>query len=307
MKEWIRIVALLLFLSGCNQDGEKRLEDKPDAGTIHMSIDESFRPAMEEQIHLFELTNPRANLVATYKPESDCFRDFFKDSNNRMIVVSRGLSRKEEKFMMDSLGYNPACQPIAYDAVAIIVNKQQQDTLFTLDILKQLLQGKLKEKTAVFDGLKATSTVRFIRDSILKGDDFDLNAVRAAKSSKEVIEYVASNANAVGFIGFSWIGNPEDSVQTNELKKVKLAYVRCDQCEQQPFVKPFQQNLLTRRYPLVRTLYYILKENYSGLGTGFTSYLKFERGQLVFRRAYLGPVMDLDIRAVKINERIPSK
>jgi phosphate transport system substrate-binding protein len=49
----------------------------------------------------------------------------------------------------------------------------------------------------------------------------------------------------------------------------------------------------------------MIHENYTGLGTGFTSFLKFERGQLIFRRAYLGPVMDLDIRNVQVNERIP--
>jgi phosphate transport system substrate-binding protein len=63
--------------------------------------------------------------------------------------------------------------------------------------------------------------------------------------------------------------------------------------------------MLTRRYPLVRGLYYIIKENYSGLGTGFISFLKYERGQLIFRRAYLGPVMDFGIRDVQINIKSP--
>ena len=299
------IGTVIVMAMACNHQVEKIASDQPDSGSIHLSIDESFRPVMEEQIHLFELTNPNAHLMAEYKPEADCFHDFFKDSTNRMVIVSRGLNRKEEKFMMDSLGFNPACQPIAYDAVAIIVNKDQPDTLFTLSSLQQLLQGEVKGKVAVFDGLRATSTVRYINDSILKGKPFDKQAVRAAKNSKEVIDYVAGHTDAIGFIGFSWIGNPEDTAQLNSLKKVKIAYIRCDQCDGQPYVKPFQQNLLTKRYPLVRNLYYILKENYSGLGTGFSSYLKFERGQLVFRRAYLGPVMDLDIRSVKINERIP--
>jgi len=51
-------------------------------------------------------------------------------------------------------------------------------------------------------------------------------------------------------------------------------------------------------------LYYILKENYKGLGTGFTSFMKYERGQLIFKRAYLGAKMGFAVRNVKINEKL---
>jgi phosphate transport system substrate-binding protein len=47
-----------------------------------------------------------------------------------------------------------------------------------------------------------------------------------------------------------------------------------------------------------------VKENYSGLGSGFAEFLNYERGQLIFRRAYLGPIMDFDIRQVKVNEKL---
>jgi phosphate transport system substrate-binding protein len=89
------------------------------------------------------------------------------------------------------------------------------------------------------------------------------------------------------------------------LKKVKIAYLQCDFCTDSPYVKPVQQSILTQRYPLVRGVYYILKENYTGLGSGFVSFLKYERGQLIFKRAYLGPIMDFRLRNIKINEELP--
>jgi phosphate transport system substrate-binding protein len=156
----------------------------------------------------------------------------------------------------------------------------------------------------VFDGLNATSTVRFAVDSILHGGSFDTSVVRAVKNSTEVLNYVANNADAIGFVGISWIGNPEDSAQVNRLKKVKIAYLQCMVCDSMPFVKASQQGIQTKRYPLVRGLYYILKENYSGLGSGFAEFLNYERGQLVFRRAYLGPIMDFEIRQVNINQNL---
>ena len=67
-------------------------------------------------------------------------------------------------------------------------------------------------------------------------------------------------------------------------------------------MKPYQSNIATKRYPMVRSLYYILKENYSGVGNNFVNFLQFERGQLIFRRAYLVPwKMNFEIRNMQIS------
>ncbi|RYE18187.1 MAG: hypothetical protein EOP51_22450, partial [Sphingobacteriales bacterium] len=129
---------------------------------------------------------------------------------------------------------------------------------------------------------------------------FDTSVVKAAKTTREVLEFVAGNKNAIGLVGINWIGNPEVPEQVEMLKKLKISYLECIVCQDTPYVKPMQQSILTRRYPLVRGLYYVNKENYVGLGTGFANFLKNERGQLIFKRAYLGPIMDLDVRSVKI-------
>jgi phosphate transport system substrate-binding protein len=56
---------------------------------------------------------------------------------------------------------------------------------------------------------------------------------------------------------------------------------------------------------LVRGLYYIMKENFSGLGSGLAGFMQYERGQLVFRRAYLQPQkMSFTIRNVIVNEKL---
>ena len=301
----ILFLSIALFQIGCNRQNMNAPEDdSPKKGTLHISVDESFKPVMEEQIRMYEASFPEANIIASYKPEAECFRDFFTDSLTKMIFVTRGLSEKEDKYLHDSLHYYPAYASVASDAVSIIVNKNSTDTLFTLDRLQQQLLGKInRNQTIVFDGLNATSTVRFITDSVLKGNRFDTSVVKAAASSNEVIKYVSNNENAIGLIGINWIGNPEEPAQLEKLKQVKIAYVQCDLCDDKPFVKPMQENILNHRYPLVRSLYYILKENYMGLGTGFSSFLKFERGQLIFKRAYLGPVMDFELRNVNINKK----
>ena len=300
----ISICFAVYLITGCEPKSDK-ITDTYKSGTIHISIDESFKPVMEEQISVFEKSYPDAHIIAEYKTEADCFKDFYNDTLNRMIIVTRGLRDEEDEYFLETIKYWPRWNNIANDAITIIVNSKSNDTLFTLERLKDQLSGKInRDQKIVFDGLNATSTVRFVMDSILKGLKFDTTVVQAVRSSREVIDYVSKTENAIGFVGISWIGNPEDSAQVNMLKKVKIAYVSCVVCDEEPFVKPMQASISTRRYPLVRGLYYILKENYKGLGTGFVNFLNQERGQLIFRRAYLGTRMELGVRKVKINTKL---
>ena len=303
-KAWF-ILFFIIAIAGCNHEPKAVVADSPTKGTIHISVDESFKPVIEEQIRVYESTYPGTKIIADYKSEADCFRDLYSDPTNRMVIVTRGLTGKEARFYNDSLGSSPVSDRIAADAITILENSSSTDTLFTMDRLQKLLTGKMGTKQPiVFDGLNATSTVRYVIDSILKGAAFDTSVVKAVRNSATVLDYVASNPDAIGLVGISWIGNPEDTAQVRMLKKLKISYVQCDLCADSPYVKPTQAGIITRRYPLVRGLYYILKENYNGLGSGFATFMKYERGQLIFRRAYLAPVMDFGIRSVKINEKL---
>jgi phosphate transport system substrate-binding protein len=299
------LLCSIVVAVGCDDAATRKVSDTPTSGTIHISVDESFKPVIEEEIRVYEALYPGTHIMADYKPEAECFKDLYNDTANRMIIVTRGLTGKEARFYNDSLGYTPVSDPIASDAIAVILNSSSTDTVFTMDRLQRQLSGALgKNQPIVFDGLSATSTVRFAIDSLLHGKQFDTSVVKAVKTSKDVLEYIASDPKAIGLVGISWIGNPEDTAQLKMLNKVKIGYVQCNLCADSPYVKPTQTSIINRRYPLVRGLYYILKENYSGLGSGFASFLKYERGQLIFRRAYLGPVMDFRIRSVRINEKL---
>ncbi len=294
------IIFLWIFFTGCHQN-ERTDIDSPDRGTIHISVDESFQPVIDSQIQVFEALYPNAKIIAEYKPEAECFKDLMKDST-RMIIVTRGLTPEEEKYYAGRLSYSPGWTKIANDAIAVVVNRDSPDSIFTMEAIRGILDGTTGDKQlAVFDGLSETSSIRFAVDSILKGKPFDPKKVFAEKNSEAVIDYVANNKNAIGFVGVSWIGNPEDTAQLSFLKKVRIASIECT-CPEETYVKPYQANIMLKRYPMTRGLYYILKENYNGLGNGFATFMEHEKGQLIFRRAYLWPAkMNFTIRKATLN------
>lgn len=300
---WVVVWALLLLLSGCTnyEQDKQNWPDTWDKGTIHISADESFKPIIDAEVQVYEANTPGTKLIVHYKPEAECLADFVNDSI-RMIIATRGYSPAEENFIIDSLKIEPRMRIVARDAIAVIVNPLSPDSLFTIGEIKQILTGKFTKKLIpVFDGVKATSTVRFIVDSVLKGEQFSPEVV-AARTSEGVIDYVAKNPDAIGFIGVSWIGNKEDTTQTNFLQKVKIAHLEST-IKPGGFVLPYQIFISSKIYPLVRDLVYILKENHKGLGTGFANFLSDEKGQLIFKRAYLMPaVRDFRIRQARLRE-----
>jgi phosphate transport system substrate-binding protein len=291
----------IMFFLACASDGNKAPMETPTSGTIHISVDESFKPVIDSHIKVFENRFPDAHIIVHYKSEADCLRDLNADSI-RMVIVTRGLNEEEQKILDKNLSYVPSFGPIAWDAIAVIVNNVAKDTLFTMQEVRSLVKGTSGSKyKVVLDGISQTSTVRYVIDSLLRGEPLGKN-VQGAKSSEGVIDYISNNTDAIGLIGVSWIGNRDDTTQLSFLKKVKIAQIECAGCNG-TYVVPVQANIAMGRYPMTRPLFYILKENYSGLGSGFKNFLIYDIGQRIFNRAYLLPArMKLDVRKTEISE-----
>lgn len=276
----------LVLLTACKTTSQK-MQDSPNQGLIRISVEESFKPFMEEQLKVFLESNPKAEIIVSYKSEIDCFKDLANDST-RMIFVTRGLNKQEQVDYKKSLSFNPNFAILAYNAVAVLVNKSADDSVFTLDELSKRITGKT-EKQVVMDGNNLTGIVRFIKDSLAKEASLGKNVV-AANGSKEVIDYIATHKDAIGFVGMNWIGDGYDPAQIELRKKVKLGLVECTQClEKGYFSKPSPATISKAQYPLTLPIYFILKENAAGLGTGFLNFLSLERGQLIFKRSFLVP------------------
>jgi phosphate transport system substrate-binding protein len=300
-KGFLTGVVCCLLLGSCGGGGTKGPQESPTSGTIHISVDESFKPVIDSEIKVFESSFPDAHIVADYRSEARCLKDLSTDTT-RLILITRGLTREEGNFYNDSFHLRPTFGPLALDAIAIIVNNASPDSIFEIKDLQDMLSGKDTKHLPVMDGVSETSTVRYVIDSLLAGKPLGKN-VTAARSSEGVIDYVANNPRAVGFVGVSWVGDESDPHTLSFSKQVSVAAVRCTSCGGPTYVKPFQANIALHRYPLVRTLYYILKENFSGIGNNFVNFLQYERGQLIFQKAYLWPVgMNFQVRDVQISQ-----
>jgi phosphate transport system substrate-binding protein len=288
MRNWSFLIVFLFFYACSNESANDKKKGNKIDTTLRISVDESFEPVMAEEVKVFESAYRDTKVIVEYKPEAECLRDLEKDST-KIVIISRELNREETKYYDGKIGFKPEFAQLAKDAIAVVVNNQTADSSFSVPELKQLLAGKGNSKLNVaIDGNTATSTVRYLKDSLLGGAPFGKN-ITGAKNSEDLINYISTTPSAIGFVGISWITNPQSSAQEQAIAKLKMALIECKNCQAGTFARPSQQTITFNQYPLVRGLYYVLKENYPGLGSRFVEFLSTERGQLIFRRALLVP------------------
>lgn len=297
------VVLSCFLIYGCKsyKQQEDEMPDTRTRGRINVSADESFKPIIDAQVQVFESNFPGTKINVQYKAEAECLKDLLNDSV-RMVIATRAYNPDEKKLLSDSLRIQPEKMVVARDAIAVIVHPQAPDSLFTMDEIKAILKGKFSKKLIpVFDGVQATSTVRFIVDSVLRSDSLSPQAM-AARTSEGVIDYVATHPEAIGFIGVSWVGNQDDEQQISFLKKVKMARLESRDLYDK-YILPVQANIYLNRYPMVRDLVYMLRERHKGLGHGFADFMSGEIGQLIFKRAYLMPAQrKFLIRPIRLKE-----
>jgi phosphate transport system substrate-binding protein len=298
----MRVLAIIFCivsfsLLGLSCDDKPAHPDTLSSGQIDVSADETYRAVIELQSKVFDSSFPNAKVTIHYKPEAECFKDYF-DNKARIILVTRDLT-KAEKDLCEQKQIFPSSVPLAKDAVGVIVNNGCADSLLSVEQLKAILTGTYKKKyTVVFDN-QSSSLLRYITDSLLKGTQLGKN-VFAAKGNKEVMDYVMKNPDAIGFAG---LGDISDSVDLNNtgafIKNVKVVALYNDSLK--VYLQPYLAYIGLKEYPLVRKLYYVSRESYPGIGTGFANFLGGTRGQLIFAHAHLYPLrMEITVRSAEI-------
>lgn len=298
-------LALFVFvlIAGMTQSCDRRKITRTDtqtSGTAQILADECYAPIVREQIAVFTGLNPEAVIEPVFVGETEVFELLLKDSI-RMAITARDLTARERELVIANKR-TPRSQKVAIDGLALIINRSNQDSLISMDMLRRVMLGEVtdwreiggtdsKEErpvTVVFDKPNS-STVRFIVDSVCNGEPLGTNLF-TADSNAEVIEYVARTPGALGVIGVNWISNPRDSLKLSFDDQIRVMHIsRRDIPSIHNSYPPYPAYLATRDYPLVRETYAILTDVRGGLPSGFVSFVAGEAGQRIILKAGLVP------------------
>ena len=318
MKRNLSYTIVGLTLTAClwaSCSGNKSKSGRTDtysSGVIDFASDESFSPIIEEEREVFEATYPKAKVNPIYTNESDGM-EMLLNKKTYLLITARDFKPEELKNLKDR-GYAPRTIRLAYDGLALIINKENTDSCITVKDIARILDGsatkwsdiypgsKRGDITLVFDNEKS-SAVHYAEDSILGGKPITSKNVTAAQTSAEVVNYVAKTPNAIGIIGSTWLNDKRDTTNLTFNKNIRLMSVsKLDTATPNNSWKPYQYYIYNNNYPLIRTIYGLLNDPRNGLPWGFAHFIESAKGQMIILKAGLLPVNgQITIRSVNVN------
>jgi phosphate transport system substrate-binding protein len=176
--------------------------------------------------------------------------------------MSRKMKDNEIDDFESKYGYKPTAIPVAIDALAVFVNKDnpvkglslpQVDAIlsstrkcgFATDINTWgqvgLTGGWASRPIQMYGRNSVSGTYGFFKDEALCKGDFKSN-VNEQPGSASVVQSVTTSANGIGYSGIGY--------STSGVKAVPLAHK-----DGQPFIEPTPENATSGAYPLSRFLY----------------------------------------------------
>lgn len=303
----IPVFGLLLFLVSCGGIGKTATNETPTRGNIKIVADESFQPLIETEVFTFTHLYTGAKIKPVFKPEFDVIDDFMKDSV-KVIVTSKKLSDYQIQYLRDTQ-IIARTTTYAYDALALITNHDNNDTVIKYNAVKDIFLGKIKkwkevnEKSklgdisVIFDN-KKSGNIRYFKELFDIKDSLGTNFF-AVNNNADVINYVSRNPDALGIISVNWISDKNDSLTMSFIKKVNVIAVSQQFINDGSYYRPHQGFIYDKSYPFVREIYLISRETFAGLGSGFINWACAEQGQRIVLKSGLVPAT-MPIRLVQI-------
>jgi phosphate transport system substrate-binding protein len=286
MRNLLFIFCILALVSCKRKNKPDAVKETRTSGTLNMLVDESVGPIVQDQIDIFSLDYPQSKFVTTVKPEEKLLPAFLNDSV-RVIVLPRLLTKAEEKYY-NQRNIKINTSRFAVDGIALITNQGNIDSTINVKDVIDILQGKKSDKKLVFDNAYS-STFQYFKE-LAQISQFPATGVYSKNSSKEVIKLIAEDKNFIGILGVNWITG-KDTEMSEYLSQIKVLAVKNikGKVGDDQYYKPTQDNLINGVYPFLRNINIIDCEGRDGLGTGFATWLRSQRGQLIVLKSGLGP------------------
>ncbi len=283
------------------------------SGEIHIAADETFQPIIRSMIDTYQNKYPQAIIHVHYMSGEEAIQAMVENDSIRMVIATRQLADDEEA-SLKAQGTSGKTQKLATDAIALVINKTNKDSVFTLDQLKGILAGEITSwkqinknsplgEIQLFFDKPGSSTYQYLRDSLLKGQspvgffpDTTNKSRKIPAGLAGVRAEVLSRPNAIGVIGLAWISDSDSQRAVGFKKdmvvcKIENPYASKNCRSYGVAFQPYQGLMKLKCYPLNRSVYAISRETRKGLvGGGFINFMiRPETGQRLILKAGLVP------------------
>jgi phosphate transport system substrate-binding protein len=205
-----------------------------------------------------------------------------------IAAASREMKSKEIEMALKR-GVNPKELTVAYDGVAVIVNKSNPVDKLTIEDLHRIFTGRAtnwKEfggpdsSIVTLSREVSSGTHLYFKEEVIQlgqkdnKEEFSQGTLLLT-SSQAIVEEVAGNEGAIGYLGMGYLSDRTKALQISSGKG---------------FFLPDVENVLKKLYPLSRGLYVYTNGAPQGVVKLFTDFMMSPAGQRQFVATGFVPV-----------------
>jgi phosphate transport system substrate-binding protein len=284
----VRIIALVLvyLLAGCSR---KAADPNSPTGFIQVKGSDTIVNAAQLVSEKFMEKDPLIMVAVTGGGSGVGIASLISKTCD-VATASRDMSPKEIK-MAEARGVEPKEIIVAYDGVAVIVNANNPVSRLSIDDLHKIYTGQVNnwkefngkdEKMTVLSREVSSGTHIYFKEHVVrlgKKDSTEEFApdVLLLSSSQAIVEEVAVNDGAIGYLGMGYASDRTKSVAVGRTGGEYYA--------------PDIANVQSKRYPLSRPLFFITDSNPRLVTRKFIEYVLSKEGQEQFKETGFVPLV----------------
>lgn len=195
------------------------------------------------------------------------------DGTTDIAMASRRI-KFSEKMKLKQSHHEPCEVVVAYDALAVIVNPQNPVQKLTREQLEAIFRGKITNwkdvggedaKIIVYSRETSSGTYEFFKESVLQNKNY-MSGVLSMPATGAIIQSVSQTRGAIGYVGLAYL-NP----------MIKALAVSYDGGKN--YVYPSVESAVSKKYPVVRPLYYYYDKANEAAVMPFIQYIESAQGQ----------------------------
>jgi len=275
----LRVVLMLslaaLCLAGCGE----QIEPNEPQGFIQTKGSDTMVNAMQMVAEQFMKEHPHVFVAVTGGGSGVGIASLINKTCD-VATASREMKPKEIEMALKR-GVNPKEFVVAYDGVAVIVNKSNPIDKLTIEDLHRIFTGKAtnwkefggKDLHIVTLSREVSSgTHLYFKEEVIQlgkkdsKEEFSKETLLLT-SSQAIVEEVAGNEGAIGYLGMGYLSDRTKALQISNGKG---------------FYLPDVENVLKKLYPLSRGLYAYTNGEPQGIVKLLTDFILSPTGQKQF-------------------------
>jgi phosphate transport system substrate-binding protein len=198
--------------------------------------------------------------------------------------ASRSL-KMDEKIKLKNSGKAYKEVIIAYDALAVVVNKANKVKKLTREQLEGIFTGKIvnwkevggaDEKIIVYSRETSSGTYEFFKEHVLNKKNFASSAL-LMPATGAIMQSIGQTKGAIGYVGLAYL---EPNVTA-----LDVSYDGG-----KTFVAPTTENAKNKSYPITRPLFYYYLTASEATFKPFIDYILSDKGQAIVKEEGYVPV-----------------